>query len=219
MARPLEDAARSFVERVMAMVLQMKKDDPKACDTVQALPLDDLHRLALRMFTTREEFRGQWKPTKIILSYHYTDEANMASIRKNGLMNHEERAADKVTSVKEHGHTQGTGVYTATGPYATNSGYGGVGLLVACLLGASADYGTAASSKADSITFRHGTSEYVVVSRAKQCVPILQFQAKQVDARNLEHEGNVVLARYHARLQQILDDVFVSGRECTCCVS
>jgi hypothetical protein len=215
----VEDAARSFVERVLAMVLQMKKDDPKACDTVQALPCEDLHRLAVRMLTTREEFFGRRKSTKIILSYHYTDEANMASIRKNGLMNHEERAVDKVTSVKEHGHTQGTGIYTATGPYATNSGYGGVGLLVACLLGTNADYGTTASRWADSITFRHGTSEYLIVSRAKQCVPILQFQAKQVDAHNLEHEGNLVLARYHAKLQQILDDVFVSGRECTCCVS
>jgi hypothetical protein len=53
MERTMEDAARSFVERVLAMVLQMKKDDPKACDTVQALPFNDLYRLALRMLTKR----------------------------------------------------------------------------------------------------------------------------------------------------------------------
>jgi hypothetical protein len=204
----VEDEARSFVERVLAMVLQIKHDDPKVCDTVQALPFDDLHRLVLRMLTTRKEFCGLNKPTNIILSYHYTDEANMASIRQNGLMNHEERAARNVTSAQFHGHSQGTGIYTATRPHATHIGYGGVGLLVASLLGANADYGAATSNNADSITFCHGTSEYLIVSRAKQCVPILQFQAKQVDC-NLEHEGNVVLARYHAKMQQILDDMFV----------
>jgi hypothetical protein len=57
MARPVEDAARSFVERVLAMVLHMKKDDPKSCDTVQVLPFDDLYGLALRLFTARKEFR------------------------------------------------------------------------------------------------------------------------------------------------------------------
>jgi hypothetical protein len=133
----------------------------------------------------------------------------MASIRKNGLMNHEERAAHNITSAQFHGHSQGTGIYTATRPYSTN-GYGSVGLLVASLLGANADYDAVTRSNADSITCgRHCTNEFVIVSRAKQCVPILQFQAKQIDAHHLEHEGNVVLARYHAKLQQILDDMFV----------
>jgi hypothetical protein len=161
---------------------------------------------------SRKEFGGLNKPTNIILSYHYTDGANMASIRKNGLMNHEERAAHNITSAQFHGHSQGTGIYTAGRPYATNNGYGGVGLLVACLLGDNVDYGAVASSNADSVTCcRHGSSEFVIVSRAKQCVPILQFQAKQIDAENLEHEGNVALARYHAKLQQILDGLFVSA--------
>jgi hypothetical protein len=164
MARPVEDAARSFVERVLAMVLQIKKEDPKSCDTVQVLPFDDLYGLALRMFTARKEFRELGKPTDVVLSYHYTDEANMASIRTNGLMNREERAAHDLKPVEEHGHFLGTGIYTADTPcFAADSGYGGVGLLVACLLGANAACGASKIGSADSLSYGR-VGETIIVS-------------------------------------------------------
>jgi hypothetical protein len=186
--------ARSFVEQVLAMVRKMKKDDPISYDTIEALPFDEMYCLVLRMLTTRKEFHGLGKP---VLSYHYTDEANMASIHENGLMNHEERTAHDVKSAKNNGHSWGTGIYSTPDPCAT-SGYGDVGLLVACLLGAKAGRDDRNIGKADSLTLKHDI-EIVIVSSAKQCFPILQFQAKQT-AGALESEGNVVLARYHAKL-------------------
>jgi hypothetical protein len=153
------------------------------------------------------------KPTDIVLSYHYTYEATMASIRANGLMNHEERAAHGLKPIKEHGHSLGTGIYTAATPYYAASGnYGHVGLVVACLPGANAGSGASEIGSADSLSFVYRCGETVIVSCAKQCIPILQFQAKQIDAQNREHEGNVVLARYHSKLQQILEDTFASAQ-------
>jgi hypothetical protein len=204
--------ARSLVEQVLAMVRKMKKDDPISYDTIEALPFDEMYCLALRMLTTRKEFHGLGKPVDIVFSYHYTDEANMASVRENGLMNHKERTANDVKSAKNNGHSWGTGIYSTPDPCAT-SNYGDVGLLVACLLGAKAGRDDRNIGKADSLTRKsHGNIEIVIVSSAKQCFPILQFQAKQT-AGALESEGNVVLARYHAKLQQILGDMFVRGPE------
>jgi hypothetical protein len=96
--------ARLFVEKVLAMVRKMKKDDAILYDTIEALPFDEMYGLALRMFTTRKEFHELGKPTDIVLCCHCTDEANMASIRENGLMNHKERTAHDVKSAQDNGH-------------------------------------------------------------------------------------------------------------------
>jgi hypothetical protein len=206
----VEDAAWTFVEQVLAMVLQTKKEDSNSHVKVRALSFGEMYGLAVRMFTARKEFHGQGKPADLVLSYHYTYEANMASIRKHGLVNKEERAAHDVQVFREHGADFGPGIYTASSPCAFVGSYGDVGLLVVCLLGANANYGASSSGTADSITFLRKTgNKIVILSSAKQCIPILQFQAKQIDAENLEHEGNEVLARYHAKLQQILDGVFL----------
>jgi hypothetical protein len=212
MAQTPQATARSFVECVFAMVLKMKKDDPKSYDTVHALPFGDLYGIAMRMLIAREEFRGLGKPIDVVLRYHYTREENMASIHRNGLMNKQERAAHYIEVVQDNGNSYGPGIYTASNPCSYHGAYGDVGLLVACLLGTNTNTRATNSANADSRTFhRDDDDEIVIVSCAKQCIPILQFQAKQIDAKNLEHEGNEVLARYHAKLQQILDGMFVGA--------
>jgi hypothetical protein len=176
----VEDAAWTFVEQVLAMVLQMKKEDSNSRVKVQALSVGEMYGLAVRMFTARKEFHGQGKPADLVLSYHYTHEANMASIRKHGLMNKEERAAHDVQVFREHGAAL-PGIYTASSPCAFVGSYGDVGLLVVCLRGANANYGASSSGTADSITSVRETGDKIVIlSSAKQCIPILQFRAKHI---------------------------------------
>jgi hypothetical protein len=178
----VEDAAWTFVEQVLAMVVQMRKEDSNSHVEVQTLSFGEMYSLALRMFTARKEFHELGKPTDVVLSYHYTDEANMASIRKHGLMTREERAAHNVQAATEHGADFGPGIYTASSPCAVLGSFGDVGLIVVCLLGANANHRASNSGTADSITVvRDFKDKYVILSSAKQCIPILQFRAEHID--------------------------------------
>jgi hypothetical protein len=85
--REAELIARCLVERILAMVASLKEHGPQACDTDRALSLNEVYSLAKRMLVTREKFRALDKPTNVILGYHYTEKANLVSIRKHGLMN------------------------------------------------------------------------------------------------------------------------------------
>jgi hypothetical protein len=206
----VEDAAWTFVEQVLAMVVQMRKEDSNSHIKVQALSFGEMYILAFRMFTARKEFHELGKPTDIVLSYHYTDEENLASIRKHGLMTREERAAHNVQALTEHGADFGPGIYTASSPCAVLGSFGEVGLLVVCLLGANANYRASNSGTADSITYVCATKDkYVILSSAKQCIPILQFRAEHID-QDRNNKGNLALARYHDNLQKILDDMLIS---------
>jgi hypothetical protein len=95
------DLARDFVERVLAIVVRIKRDE-ESYDTVQALSFDEMYATVKRMLTAREEFRKLGKPIEVVLRYHYTRHEHVASIRQRGLLNREERAAHNVNVVKEN---------------------------------------------------------------------------------------------------------------------
>jgi hypothetical protein len=194
--READATARCLVWRIQAMVARIKKDDPQAYDTVQALSFNEVQCIAKRMLIAREEFRVLDKPTKVTLGYHYTEKANMASIRKHGLMNQQERASKKVMAVKTHGTVYGPGIYTTTNRCAFRGVYGDVGLVVVSLPGNNGDYTERIYGNHDSGTVnRHCTDEIVILSCAKQCIPVLQFASHQAFDK-----GNLLLERYHAEL-------------------
>jgi hypothetical protein len=204
------DLARDFVKRVLAMVLRIKRDDPRSCDTIQVLSFDEMYATARSMLAVREEFRKLGKPIQIVLRYHYTRREYVASIRKHGLLNHEERSFHHVDGVEFNGAIHGPGIYTAWSPCGYHGAYGDVGLLVVCLVGGHEDLDSKMCRKKDSATVhRARTDEMLILSSSKQCVPVLQFEASQIDRRRRSRaDGNVMLGRYHAELQQIINDMF-----------
>jgi hypothetical protein len=82
-------------------------------------------------------------------------------------------------------------------------------ILVVSLPGNIGDYTNIIHGNYDSGTVnRHCTDEMVILSCAKQCIPILQFASHQAF-----DEGNLLLERYHAELQKIIDNMFEKGHD------
>lgn len=132
--------AYQFVERVLALHDRLK-DPFVAASTphmIQPLAVDDLVHTTERLLMTQAEFRAAGKPTTVDLGYHYTSRRNVDSIRTDGLQSRGE--LDTNHNPRTSGLLYGTGIYIATNPSAFNGPYGSVGLLVARLRGAEADY-------------------------------------------------------------------------------
>jgi hypothetical protein len=85
--------------------------------------------------------------------------------------------------------------------------YGPVGLLVVCLVGYHEDLKNMECRKTDSATAHR--QEMFILACSKQCVPVLQFEASQIDKLDTSRAGNVRLDLYHAEMQHILNDMFL----------
>lgn len=207
--------ALKFVHHVKVMVDWMKqKNDAKpkssaAINTLQMLPTYFLQAMMERLLAVQHEFGQAGKPTKVDIAYHYTQEAHMPSIKANGLLTLSERNKKRIKVLKNNGATYGDGVYTSSNPFCNHGKYGNVGLLVARLLGSSADYTHPnwSTTRDSSVAMRNKVQEIVVVAQSTQCVPILQFDASQVAPNLFVHAGNKVLYEYHEELQMIVDRV------------
>jgi deltex len=201
--------AWKFVEKVLAMVERLYKEDPASAGIVQSVAVDDMVFTAERLLAAQEEFREAGKPTLVDLGYHYTRKENLGSIQTNGLMNMEERNAKSINPIQNNGASYGHGIYCAASPTAFVGSYGDTGLVVARLLGTNADYGAASDPKPDSITASRNTpAEFMVLATSKQCIPVLQYPSSQIVQGNDVNPGNVMVQKYHDALQTIIDDVF-----------
>jgi hypothetical protein len=201
--------AWKFVEKVLAMVERLSREDPATASIVQSVAVDDMVFTAERVLATQEEFREAGKPTVVDLGYHYTRQENLGSIRTNGLMNMEERGVSGINPIQNNGASYGHGIYCAASPTAFVGVYGDTGLIIARLLGTNADYGAVSDEKRDSTTASRNTpTEFMVLATSKQCIPILQYPSSQIAQGNDANPGNVMVQKYHDALQTIIDDVF-----------
>jgi hypothetical protein len=209
--------ARSFVEQVKAKINSIEPTD-KANTGIRMLPEDGLHATVERLLVTQHEFRLAGKPTTIDLGYHYTQKEHMESIGETGLKTMSERKENGIEVVRNNGATYGEGIYTGSNPLGFHGYYGDVGLIVARLLGSNAvvNGDTIKGSKRldktsthDSITVQRKLKivDIVVVSTSKQCVPILQYNTRQLDPSFFTHPGNVALLKCSTELEAIVDRV------------
>jgi hypothetical protein len=204
----VEDKAWKFVERVLAMVDEMSKVEGSL---VQAVASDSMFYVAKRMISAQQVFHTAGKPTVVDLGYHYTLKENMDTIRSGGLMSSKERAAKGLSAAQNNGAKYGNGIYTATNPCAWHGRYGDVGLVVARLQGANANFhpARANTSNQDSVTVeRDNAGECVILASSQQCIPILQFDSSQISRNSHVHPGNMLVTRYHVALQTLIDETF-----------
>jgi Deltex C-terminal domain len=192
-------SARAFVDCIQTMIDQVKGSSK--CDVVLVLE----KKLVERALIAQEEFHGEGKPFNIDIGYHYTGKENLASIQEEGLLSKNERSSKGIVA-KFNGASYGNGIYTCSNPWYHHGLYGDTGLMVARLVGTNCNHGT--STRSDSVTVvRDQVPITIVLSEAKQCFPILRFDAHQIVQNNKAHPGNVSLAAIHVEVQHIIDDI------------
>jgi hypothetical protein len=202
-----DEKALKFVDSVLTMRNEFSQLEGSQVELINA---DDLFYMTMRTLSLQLAFHVDRKPTTVDLGYHYTMKENLATIWSVGLMNIQERAAHGLSAERNNGDKYGQGIYTATNPCAWHGRYGDVGLIVARLRGADADFDPkCANHTHDSVTVhRNDCRECVVLATSEQCIPIVQFDANQISRNSHIHPGNMLVNRYHIALQSVVDEVF-----------
>jgi deltex len=199
-------SAQAFVDSMQAMIDQMKRSTK--CNVELILE----KKLVERALIAQEEFHGEGKPFNIDIGYHYTVAENVASIQNVGLLSKDERSS-KGIKAKFNGASYGNGIYTCSNPSGQHGKFGNVGLMVGRLVGTNRDHDASTrlsptTTASDSTTvLLNQVPLSLVLSDAKQCFPILRFDARQIDPKKDAHPGNVSLAAVHAVVQRIIDDI------------
>jgi deltex len=187
-------------------------NDDRPASFVRLLSVETIMAATKRLLAIQELNRAAGKPTTVDLGYHYTSEENLTSIREHGLLTTSERSSQNIKAKKDHGETYGAGIYTAENPIAYHGTYGDVGILVARLLGTNADFGDHAADLDSLNVFRNQGKEFAVLATSLQCIPILVFDAKQIDPKNPLSPGNLTLEKYHTAIEEAVDQIL--NRQC-----
>jgi Deltex C-terminal domain len=78
--------------------------------------------------------------------------------------------------------------------------------MVVRLVGTHRDHRTSTSSDTVTVAAKQ-VAEMMILTSSKQCIPILQFDAKQIVPNDFGHPGNVSLSTYHFELQRLIDEM------------
>jgi deltex-like protein len=225
-------AGRAFllVERILELHKQILQD-PKVTKliaegkveqgAVHTIGRDDMVFLAEKLMECQEEYSKSNKPTHVSLTYHFTNEKNLQSIRQDGLLSYAERRANNIQTQRRAFF--GDGIYTATNPFAFRH-FGDVGILTAVLKGQEERVGSSGGGSQDPNVntvignkIKEAESSYadeIVLKESRQVLPILRFCSKLVDpgkTGSLRHHGNRLLWRFHTDVQKLLDEFFNSN--------
>jgi Deltex C-terminal domain len=109
-------------------------------------------------------------------------------------------------ATKDNGFSFGHGIYTGSNPCTYHGKYGDVGIMVVRLVGTHRDHRTSTSSDTVTVAAKQ-VAEMMILTSSKQCIPILQFDAKQIVPNDFGHPGNVSLSTYHFELQRLIDEM------------
>ena len=90
-------------------VIELLKEN--TADGIEPVGKDDAVYLAEKMMELQEVFETENRPTHVSISYHYTNSANMDSIRTDGLLTLEDRVAAKNSNTRNIAFF-GNGIYS-----------------------------------------------------------------------------------------------------------
>ena len=128
--------AYKLVEKITEEAHSLKKEHGDKGISVVAV--DDMVFMTEKMLICQETFRDDNKNANVDIGFHFTSEAVLKHIQRDGLMTMEDREANPKLNPQEasrkHGLVFGDGVYTGNTP-ADLKRYGNVGLLVIRLQG------------------------------------------------------------------------------------
>ena len=162
-------------------------------EIVRCVERNDLIYHFVKMIREQSSFRDKGYCYQVDIGFHYTDEKNLTSIVRNGLMSNQERSNCQIESFARNGSVFGDGIYTGNYPQSCEK-YGDVGLIVARLKGKSVkvtDFGRRpffTNEDIDACTTIVGNKnstamkwpeldsyDEVILKKTSQCVPIVIF--------------------------------------------
>jgi deltex-like protein len=237
MATSIAGRAVLSVQEIIALVNNVKqtwisKNPTLGRFNLDTVGVDDMVDFCQGLLDRQQKFREKNINAHIDVGYHYTDQRNMDSIRRHGLLTAADRTSNSVRATGK-GAAFGDGIYTANNSTAFSS-YGSVGLVVGRLQGKavrvartleghlSCDIEGINTIIGDKLDWSRVTTtldsegwpvrdtyhEHVLKS-SKQCLPVIWYDR----AIEMNDVGRECLRCIKESLQVILDKLFNGGAE------
>ncbi|KAL3944015.1 MAG: hypothetical protein SGBAC_001925 [Bacillariaceae sp.] len=192
------------VQEILKLTKTYQEKYPNFAHNIGYVSTDDMVFLAKNLLEKQAGFLGSGCSAFVDIGYHYTNDANLSSIRTNGLMTKNERDAQGVKPHKFNGSAYGDGVYTANNQISFSK-YGDSGLIVGRLLGVMKDYEPGQTNIANTILVPN--VGIVVLKTSAQCLPMIKYDTTLVASK----EARQIIRKLQKSLQKILDQFFNPG--------
>ena len=149
----------------------------------------------LALMVLQRNYAAKLEPWHVNVGFHYTGSENRSSILKHGLLTTKDRLERNIHP-RIHGSSFGSGIYTASSPFAFCGSYGELGFLVARLIG-----------NKDVVINRSLANEFSVLSTSPQCVVLLEFSASSLRGYD-SSQARQAIAQCQTEVQRLLDQAF-----------